>query len=81
MDEIEKQYLAFHETMWTEIVSRDEEHIKQVICDYAMKKSEEIGQRISVRFLDKEIVDEIIELGTQEYLKRHNEGGVYYGKH
>lgn len=72
MEETEKQFYSLSETLWTKIVERDNENIKQLIRDYAMERSAILGERITVRFLDKETVDEIIELGTQEYLRRHN---------
>ena len=62
-------------TMYTrriikQIVARDDEDTKQLIKEYAMQKSLEIGEKIEVAFIDKEMVDEIIELGIQEYLKK-----------
>lgn len=60
----------FKETVWKEVVAKDDEHTKQVISDYAMKRAAEIGEKIRVVFIDKEVVDEIIELGIQEYLRR-----------
>ena len=63
-------YTAFTETVIKEVVAKDDEYTKQVIKDYAMKRSAEIGEKIRVDFIDKEIVDKIIELGIEEYLRR-----------
>lgn len=63
--------VSMHEHIIKEIVAKDDEHTKQIISEYAMKRSQEIGEKISVVFIDKEIVDEIIELGIQEYKKKH----------
>lgn len=63
------------ETVWKVIVKNNDEQTKQIITEYAMKKSQEIGERISVVFIDEEIVKEIIDLGIEEYLKRRDKNG------
>lgn len=61
---------TFNETVIKQVVARDDEYTKQVMKEYAMQKSEEIGEKIRVDFIDKETVDIIIELGIQEYINR-----------
>ena len=68
----ENYCMTVTENVIKEIVAKDDEYTKQIISEYAMKKSQEIGEKIRVVFIDKEIVDEIIELGIQEYIKRRN---------
>lgn len=67
--DINDNIFSFQETIYKAIVKQDDEHTKQVIKDYVRKKYTKENVRID--FLDEEIVDEIIELGIQEYLRRH----------
>lgn len=60
----------YTETVIKQVVARDDEYTKQAIKEYAMQRSQEIGEIIRVEFIDKEIVDKIIELGIKEYIKR-----------
>ena len=66
----ENNIMTVTENVIKEIVAKDDEHTKQIISDYAMKKSAEIGEKIHVKFIDKEIVDKIINLGIIEYMKK-----------
>lgn len=71
--EMDENYcLKVTENIIKQVVAKDDEHTKQVMKEYAMQKSKEIGEKINMCFIDKEIVDEIIELGIQEYSRRHN---------
>lgn len=63
---------SFTETVIKEIVARDDHHTKKVIRDYVMKNYPK--ENIRIDFLDKEIVDEIIELGIFAYQKKHSKG-------
>lgn len=66
----ENNILSVTEHVIKEVVARDDEFTKQVISDYAMKKSQEIGEKIRVDFIDKEVVDEIINLGIHAYMRK-----------
>ena len=70
IDELDENCMSFTQHIIKEIVAKDDENTKQVILDYAMKKSAEIGQEIRVDFIDKEIVDEIIKLGIEAYNRK-----------
>lgn len=70
----DNEIYSFQEKVIKEIVKRDDEHTKQVIRDYFIKKYPKENLRFD--FLDEEIVSEIIELGITEYQKRQASGGV-----
>ena len=70
IDELDENCMSFTQQVIKEVVAKDDENTKQVILDYAMKKSAEIGQEIRVDFIDKEIVDEIIKLGIEAYNRK-----------
>ena len=70
IDDFNNPMISVTEHVIKHIVAKDDEHTKQIISEYAMQKSLEIGEKIRVEFLDKEIVDQIIELGIQEYIRR-----------
>ena len=57
-----------------EIVKKDDEYTRQAIEDYFRKRYPKENLRFD--FLDKEIVDEIIKLGIEEYQRRQAVGGV-----
>lgn len=65
---------TYHERVIKEIVRKDDEYTKQVIKDYFRKRYPKENLRFD--FLDKEIVDEIIKLGIEEYQRRQAVGGV-----
>lgn len=64
----------YHERVIKEIVKKDDEYTRQVIKDYFRKRYPKENLRFD--FLDKEIVDEIIKLGIEEYQRRQAAGGV-----
>lgn len=76
VDNIDKydEFIGFRERMIKEIVKKDDEYTKQVIKDYFIKRYPK--ENLKINFLDKEIVDEIIELGVAEYQRRQTLGGV-----
>lgn len=57
------------ETVMKQIVKRDDEATRQAIKDYVRIKYPNGNARID--FLDEEVVNEIIDLGISEYLRRH----------
>lgn len=70
----DNEIYSFQERVIKEIVKRDDEHTKQVIKDYFIKKYPKENLRFD--FLDEEIVNEIIRLGVTEYQRRQDLGGV-----
>lgn len=70
----DNEIYSFQERIIKEIVKRDDEHTKQVIKDYFIKKYPKENLRFD--FLDEEIVNEIIRLGVTEYQRRQDLGGV-----
>ena len=68
------EMFSFSERVIKEVVKRDDEHTKQVIKDYFIKKYPKENLRFD--FLDEEIVNEIIRLGVTEYQRRQDLGGV-----
>lgn len=69
---------SFQERVIKEVVKEDDQHTKQVIKDYFIKKYPKENLRFD--FLDEEIVNEIIKLGVTEYQRRQDLGGVLSGK-
>lgn len=65
---------TFQERAIKEVVKKDDEHTKQTIRNYFIKRYPKENLRFD--FLDEEIVDEIIRLGITEYQKRQALGGV-----
>lgn len=65
---------SFQERVIKEVVKKDDEHTKQVIKDYFIKKYPK--ENLKFDFLDEEIVNEIIQLGIAEYQRRQALGGV-----
>ena len=65
---------TFRERIIKKVVKKDDEHTKQVIKDYFVKKYPK--ENLKFDFLDEEIVDEIIRLGITEYQSRQALGGV-----
>jgi len=61
----DNEIYSFQERVIKEIVKRDDEHTKQVIKDYFIKKYPKENLRFD--FLDEEIANEIIRLGVTEY--------------
>lgn len=68
------EMFSFSERVIKEVVKRDDEHTKQVIKDYFIKKYPKENLRFD--FLDEEIVNEIIRLGVTEYQRRQDLGGA-----
>ena len=67
------EMFSFSERVIKEVVKRDDEHTKQVIKDYFIKKYPKENLRFD--FLDEEIVNEIIRLGVTEYQRGQASGG------
>lgn len=65
---------TFRERIIKKVVKKDDEHTKQVIKDYFVKKYPK--ENLKFNFLDEEIVDEIIRLGITEYQSRQALGGI-----
>lgn len=59
--------MSYTETVFRQIVKKDDEHTRQVIKDYVRQKYPKKNVRID--FLDEEVVNRIIDLGIREYLK------------
>lgn len=59
--------MSYTETVFKSIVKKDDEHTKQVIKDYIRQKYP--NKNVRIDFLDKEVVNRIIDLGIREYLK------------
>lgn len=70
----DNEIYSFQERVIKEIVKRDDEHTKQVIKDYFIKKYPKENLRFD--FLDEEIANEIIRLGVTEYQRRQDLGGI-----
>ena len=51
-----------------EIVKKDDENTRQVIKEYVRTRYP--NENVRIDFLDEEVVNQIIDLGVQEYLKR-----------
>ena len=66
----EDSSISFIETVIKQIVAKDDEATRKVIRDYVKEKYPK--ENVRVDFLDKEVVDEIIDLGIKEYLKIHS---------
>lgn len=61
---------SYIETVIKQIVAKDDEATREVIRDYVKTKYPKENVRID--FLDKEVIDEVINLGIKEYLKIHS---------
>ena len=57
-----------------EIVKKEDEDTRKMIIEYA--KTRFPRQTVSIEFYEEEMIEEIIDLGIKEYLRRHyeNEG-------
>lgn len=57
-----------------EIVKKEDEDTGKMIIEYA--KTRFPRQNVSIEFYEEEMIEEIIDLGIKEYLRRHyeNEG-------
>lgn len=60
---------TINQTIISQIVSETDKYTKQVIRDYVMQQYPK--GNVQLNFINKEIVDEIIDLGIQEYIRRH----------
>lgn len=54
------------------VVSNKEQYIKDVIIEYARKRSQELGQEVEALFIDQDMANEIIDLGVKAYMERRN---------
>lgn len=59
--------MSYTETVFKQIVKKDDEYTRRVIKDYVRQKYP--NKNVRIDFLDEEVVDKIIDLGIQEYLK------------
>lgn len=57
-----------------EIVKKEDEDTRKMIIEYAKTRSPR--KNVSIEFYEEEMIEEIIDLGIKEYLRRHyeNEG-------
>ena len=57
-----------------EIVKKEDEDTRKMIIEYA--KTRFPRKNVSIEFYEEEMIEEIIDLGIKEYLRRHyeNEG-------
>ncbi len=62
--------MSYEETVFKKIVKADDEDSKRLIIDYATKYAERKHITTRVLFLDQDVVEEIVDLGIQEYLRR-----------
>lgn len=65
---------SLQEMVIKEVVKKDDEHTKQVIKDYFIKKYPK--ENLKFDFLDEEMVNEVIRLGITEYQRKQALGGV-----
>lgn len=61
-------FMMYSQYVIKQIVDKDDENTKQMIKDYVRNKYP--NKNVRIDFLDKEVVDTIVELGISEYLKR-----------
>lgn len=54
-----------------EIVKKEDEDTRKMIIEYA--KTRFPRKNVSIEFYEEEMIEEIIDLGIQEYLRRHCE--------
>lgn len=59
--------ISYTETVFKQIVKRDDENTKQIIKEYVRRKYS--NKNVRIDFLDEEVVNRIIDLGIREYLK------------
>ena len=52
-----------------EIVKKEDEDTRKMIIEYA--KTRFPRKDVSIEFYDEEMIEEIIDLGIKEYLRRH----------
>ena len=52
-----------------EIVKKEDEDTRKMIIEYA--KTRFPRKDVSIEFYDEEMIEEIIDLGIREYLRRH----------
>ncbi len=62
--------ITYNDRLIMEIVKKDDEITRQAIKDYFKQKYPK--ENLRFKFLDEEIVDEIIKFGISEYLKKRN---------
>lgn len=65
---------TYHERVIKEVVKKDDEHTKQTIRNYFIKRYPKENLRFD--FLDEEIVNEVLELGIAEYQRIQVLGGI-----
>lgn len=66
-DYIDNTIMSYTETVFKQIVKKDDEYTRQVIKNYVRQKYP--NKNVRIDFLDEEVVDRIIDLGIREYLK------------
>lgn len=66
-DYIDNITMSYTETVFKQIVKKDDEYTRQVIKDYVRQKYP--NKNVKIDFLDEEVIDRIIDLGIKEYLK------------
>ena len=66
-DYADSAIMSYTETVFKQIVKKDDEHTRRVIKDYVRQKYP--NKNVRIDFLDEEVVDRIIDLGIREYLK------------
>lgn len=63
-----------------EIVKKEDEDTRKMIIEYA--KTRFPRQNVSIEFYEEEMIEEIIDLGIKEYLRRHYENeGNWFNKY
>jgi len=63
--------ISYTKTVFKEIVRKDDEDTRKVIMDYATHYAKKNYENVEVVFLNQEIVEQIIDLGIEEYLRRN----------
>jgi len=61
---------SYTQKLIAQVVDEKDKYLKETIVKYAQKQAKQKGEQIEVLFIDKDIADEIIDLGIKEYMKR-----------
>lgn len=56
------------------IIDETDQHLKEIMIEYAKKRAEETGVHLELVFMEKEKVEKIIDLGVAEYLRLERNG-------
>ena len=72
--EYENEIYKITDYVIKEIVKKEDEDTRKMIIEYA--KTRFPRKNVSIEFYEEEMIEEIIDLGIKEYLRRHyeNEG-------